>query len=133
MVDDTVLVCFKEKKGLPFNFWRIHIPEWWPIFINYNTCMAVRSPKLCMPLMPFAQGSLDHQTCLHMVCLPLFYLWRINHGNGESVDILDAIVLNLGLLCIHGLHISMSYIIRITEHYRNVFRVSSCFKRTRGD
>ena len=43
---------------------------------------------------------------------------------GESVDISDAIVLNSALLCIHRLYIGMSYIIRISEHYRNVFRVS---------
>ena len=43
---------------------------------------------------------------------------------GESVDILDAIVLNSELLCIHRLCIGMSDIIPISEHYRNVFRVS---------
>ena len=43
---------------------------------------------------------------------------------GESVDISDAIILYSEFLCIHRLNIGMSYIIRISEHSRNVFRVS---------
>ena len=46
---------------------------------------------------------------------------------GESVDISDAILLNSELLSIYRLYIGMSYIIRISEHSRNVFRVSLGF------
>ena len=59
----------------------------------------------------------------------LFFSYMCEHeifdeNIGKSVDISDAIVLNSELLCIHRLHIGMSYIIQITEHSRNVFRVS---------